>query len=74
MDLAIVVPVYKEEENIQNLYDELTHVLEPLSLDYEIVCAEDGSQDRSFERLRSLAQQDHRVKVIRFRRSFGDMW
>jgi len=71
MDLSIVVPVYNEEENIQNLYDELTHVLEPLGLDYEIVCAEDGSQDRSFERLRALAQQDHRVKVIRFRRNFG---
>jgi len=71
VDLSIVVPVYDEEENIQNLYDELTEVLEPLNLDYEIICAEDGSQDRSFERLRALAEQDHRVKVIRFRRNFG---
>ncbi|TEU18396.1 MAG: glycosyltransferase, partial [Anaerolineales bacterium] len=71
MDLSIVVPVYNEEENIQNLYDELTEVLEPLNLDYEIICAEDGSQDGSFERLRALARQDHRVKVIRFRRNFG---
>jgi len=71
MDLSIVVPVYNEEENIQNLYDELTRVLDPLGLDYEIICADDGSQDRSFERLRALAQQDHRVKVIRFRRNFG---
>ena len=71
MDLSIVVPVYNEEENVQNLYDELTRVLEPLGLDYEIICAEDGSQDRSFERLRALAEQDHRVKVIRFRRNFG---
>ncbi|HUV93830.1 MAG TPA: glycosyltransferase family 2 protein [Anaerolineae bacterium] len=71
MDLSIVVPIYNEEENIQNLYDELTEVLEPLNLDYEIICAEDGSQDGSFERLRALARQDHRVKVIRFRRNFG---
>jgi len=71
MDLSIVVPVYNEEENIQNLYDELTEVLEPLNLEYEIICAEDGSQDGSFERLRALARQDHRVKVIRFRRNFG---
>lgn len=71
MDLSIVVPVYNEEDNIQNLYDELTEVLEPLNLDYEIICAEDGSQDGSFERLRALARQDHRVKVIRFRRNFG---
>ena len=71
MDLSIVVPIYNEEENIQNLYDELTEVLEPLNLDYEIICAEDGSQDGSFERLRALARQDNRVKVIRFRRNFG---
>jgi len=71
MDLSIVVPVYNEEKNIQSLYDELTEVLEPLNLDYEIICADDGSQDRSFERLQALAQQDHRVKVIRFRRNFG---
>ena len=71
MDLSIVVPVYNEEDNIQYLYDQLTAVLEPLGLEYEIICADDGSSDRSFERLSALAERDPRIKVIRFRRNFG---
>lgn len=71
MDLSIVVPIYNEEENIPRLYDELTGVLDPLPLAYEIICADDGSQDRSFALLKQLAQEDPRVKIIRFRRNFG---
>lgn len=71
MDLSIVVPVYNEEENIPYLYEQLTAVLDPLGLEYEIICADDGSTDRSFELLRDLAERDHRVKVIRFRRNYG---
>lgn len=71
MDLSVVVPVYNEEENITALYEQLTAVLEPLRLDYEIICADDGSKDRSFELLKALAESDSRVKVIRFRRNFG---
>jgi len=71
MDLSIVVPVYNEEENIQALYDQLTAVLDPLGLTYEIICTDDGSTDRSFEKLKALAQRDPRLKVIRFRRNFG---
>ncbi len=71
MDLSIVVPVYNEEENIPYLYEQLTAVLDPLGLEYEIICADDGCTDRSFELLRDLAERDHRVKVIRFRRNYG---
>jgi glycosyltransferase involved in cell wall biosynthesis len=71
MDLSVVVPVYNEEENIPHLYEELTQVLDPLGLSYEIICADDGSSDGSFALLKTLAQRDPRVKVIRFRRNFG---
>jgi len=71
MDLSIVVPVFNEEENIQYLYDQLTAALEPLGVEYEIICSDDGSTDRSFELLKALAERDHRVKVIRFRRNYG---
>ena len=71
MDLSIVVPVYNEEENVQYLYDQLTEVLEPLGLDYEVICADDGSSDRSLELLAALAEKDIRWKVIQFRRNFG---
>lgn len=71
MDLSVVVPVYNEEENIQYLYEQLSEVLEPLGLEYEIICTDDGSTDRSFQLLSALAKEDPRVKVIRFRRNFG---
>jgi glycosyltransferase involved in cell wall biosynthesis len=71
MDLSIVVPVYNEEENIPSLYQQLTAVLEPLGRSYEIICVDDGSADRSFELLAELAEQDPRIKVIQFRRNFG---
>lgn len=71
MDLSIVVPVYNEEENIAYLYRQLTAVLGPLGRSYEIICVDDGSTDRSFELLAELAARDPRVKVIRFRRNFG---
>jgi glycosyltransferase involved in cell wall biosynthesis len=71
MDLSIVVPVYNEEENIASLYQQLTAVLEPLGRDYEIICVDDGSSDRSFAMLAELAERDPRIKVIQFRRNFG---
>jgi len=71
MELSIVVPVYNEEENIAYLYQQLTSVLDPLGRAYEIICVDDGSADHSFELLRELAERDTRVKVIRFRRNFG---
>ncbi|MFP3895673.1 MAG: glycosyltransferase family 2 protein [Anaerolineales bacterium] len=71
MDLSIIVPIYNEEENVPRLYDELTAVLDPLQREYEIICVDDGSQDRSFALLKQLAQKDPRVKVIRFRKNFG---
>ncbi|MEA3345646.1 MAG: glycosyltransferase family 2 protein [Chloroflexota bacterium] len=71
MDLSIVVPVYNEEKNVAYLYQQLTEVLEPLGRSYEVICVDDGSTDRSFELLAELAARDSRVKVIRFRRNFG---
>jgi len=71
VDLSIVVPVYNEEPNIQRLYDQLTEVLDPLGSEYEIICADDGSQDRSFELLSELSAKDPRIKVIQFRRNYG---
>ena len=71
MDLSIVVPMYNEEANITYLYQQLTAVVEPLGRSYEIICVDDGSTDRSFELLAELAERDPRVKVIRFRRNFG---
>jgi len=69
--LSVVVPVYNEEESIPHLYQRLTVELENLGLPYEIIAVDDGSRDRSFDLLRDLAQRDRRLRVVRFRRNFG---
>src|SRR3712207_5313556 len=69
--LTIVVPILNEEESIPVLYARLTEELEKLGRPYEIIAVDDGSRDTSFARLRDLAQGDARLRVVRFRRNFG---
>ena len=71
IELSIVIPLFNEEENVKPLYAQLKEALEPLEQSYEIIIVDDGSTDRSFELLRGLQAQDKRLKVIRFRRNFG---
>jgi glycosyltransferase involved in cell wall biosynthesis len=69
--VSVVVPIYNEEESIPQLYERLTAALETLDEPYEIIAADDGSRDRSFALLRSYAERDPRLRVVRFRRNFG---
>jgi glycosyltransferase involved in cell wall biosynthesis len=66
-----VVPIYNEEDNIAELYRAITSALDGTDTDYEIIMVDDGSSDSSFSVLKTVAAQDQRVKVIRFRRNFG---
>lgn len=70
-DLSIILPVYNEEENIQNLHAKIINVLTKLDRSYEIIYIDDGSSDKSFEILAEIAKVDKRTKVIQFRRNFG---
>lgn len=71
MDLSIVVPVYNEEENIHGIHREVSAALDGTGIDFELILVDDGSTDGSFRNLREIAAADDRVKVIRFRRNFG---
>ncbi len=70
-DLSIVIPVFNEEKNLSPLNEELRGVLTEIGLPYEIIFVDDGSTDGSYKLLQSLHIQDERIKVIRFRRNFG---
>jgi glycosyltransferase involved in cell wall biosynthesis len=69
--LSVVIPIHYEEESIPTLYERLTSVLAQLPGGYEIIAVDDGSRDRSFALLRELARDDRRLRVVRFRRNFG---
>src|SRR3989339_2199117 len=71
MKLAIVLPIYNEEENLRLLYDQLISPLNKLGEKYEIVCVNDGSSDNSWGVLKDLASQDSNVKVVNFKNNFG---
>ncbi|MEJ7555582.1 MAG: glycosyltransferase family 2 protein [Aquificaceae bacterium] len=69
--ISIVIPAYNEEDNIPILYEKLKGVLERLGREYEIIFVDDGSVDRTWERLKEIAEKDQRVKLIRFRKNYG---
>jgi glycosyltransferase involved in cell wall biosynthesis len=71
MDLSVVVPVYNEEESIESLVAEVCGALAGTGLDYELICVDDGSRDRSFQILATLAESQPRLRVAQFRRNFG---
>lgn len=69
--ISVVVPVYKAENCLDELYRRLTQTLEAISPNFEILLVEDCGGDRSWEVIERLAQQDARVKGIQFSRNFG---
>jgi glycosyltransferase involved in cell wall biosynthesis len=71
MDLSIVIPLYNEEENVEPLCRQLRAALEGTGREYEIIIVDDGSTDGSFDVLKRLHEGDECLKVIRFRRNFG---
>jgi len=69
--LSVVIPIRNESASIPELYRQLTSTLEQWGRPYEILLVDDGSTDDSFERLAAVQAGDARVRVIRFRRNFG---
>ena len=66
---SVIVPVYNEAFNVDELYTRLAYVLP--GTDAEFLFVDDGSTDSTYERLRSIAERDTRVRLLRFRRNFG---
>lgn len=71
MGVSVVVPIYNEEENIPLLHRALTDVLQKLDQPYELILVNDGSKDGSTKALAKLASDDPCVKVIEFRKNYG---
>lgn len=69
-DLSVILPVFNEEENIPILHREITAAVEG-QYTCEIIFINDGSTDGSWQKLREVAGQDPRVRLINFRKNFG---
>jgi glycosyltransferase involved in cell wall biosynthesis len=71
LDLSVVIPVYNEQENIDPALSELMGTLDRMPERAEVILIDDGSKDDSWRRAIEWHQRDARVRVIRFRRNFG---
>src|SRR5687767_1607402 len=71
IDLSVVIPVRNEADSLEELCRELTRSLGQWGRSYEIIFIDDGSTDQSFAILCRLQALDARLRVIRFRRNFG---
>jgi glycosyltransferase involved in cell wall biosynthesis len=69
--LSVVVPVYNEQDSVVRLYDALTVVCDKLDVLYELIFVDDGSRDDTYSILRRIHESNRRVKVVRFRKNYG---
>jgi glycosyltransferase involved in cell wall biosynthesis len=70
-DLSVVIPIHNEAPNLEPLHRELTETLGAWGRPYEVLLIDDGSTDGSFEKLKAIQAADPHVRVIQFRRNFG---
>jgi dolichol-phosphate mannosyltransferase len=71
VDFSIVVPVFNELENLDELYRRLCAVMSTAGGTWELVLVDDGSTDGSTDRMRAMAIEDKRVRPVIFARNFG---
>ena len=69
--VSIVIPVFNEAENVGPLHEEIAAAIKSRPEDYEIIFINDGSSDGSLAALKSIRSLDARVKIIHFRKNFG---
>jgi len=70
-EISVVIPMRNEAPNVAELHQELTDVLRSFGRPYEILAIDDGSTDDTFAKLAAIHRTDPRLRVIQFRRNFG---
>jgi glycosyltransferase involved in cell wall biosynthesis len=71
MDLSIVVPLYNEQDSVRPLYNALSAALRSFKGKFEYIFVDDGSSDSTFEIAREIAEEDKRLRVVKFRTNYG---
>jgi glycosyltransferase involved in cell wall biosynthesis len=70
-DLSIIVPLYNEEDSVAPLYVAIINAMTAFGVTFEIVLVDDGSKDDTVKRAVELAQTDSHVRIVKFRRNYG---
>lgn len=73
-EISIIIPVYNEEGNLEELYRRLASVLGKMDVTYEIIFVDDGSIDNSWGIISKLHSEDKNIKGIKFSRNFGHQY
>jgi dolichol-phosphate mannosyltransferase len=71
LDISIIVPLYNEEQNVFPFTQAVVDVLDGLNKSYEVIFVDDGSTDGTFLNLCEVAQKNPSVKVVSFKRNYG---
>jgi glycosyltransferase involved in cell wall biosynthesis len=69
--LSVVIPVYNEDESLEELVASVEQAVKPFAGQYEIVFVDDGSKDGTLEHLKRLSQTHAHIRVFSFRRNLG---
>lgn len=70
-DISIVIPVYNEAGNLKVLFEKIKQVMDKFGRSYECIFIDDGSEDDSFSVLDKIKKSEKNLKVIKFKRNFG---
>jgi glycosyltransferase involved in cell wall biosynthesis len=70
-DISVVIPVFDEEESLQELSDWISRVMQTHGFSYEVIFIDDGSTDRSWEIITELSEASQQIKGLRFNRNYG---
>ena len=71
LELSIFLPVFNEQENLRPIHAKISTALEKLQKSAEIIFIDDGSTDESLQIARKISEEDPRVRIISFRRNYG---
>ena len=69
--VSVVVPFFNEEESIAAMHSAVVAAVEPLGVPFEMVFVDDGSRDRTAAIATEIARSDHRLRLVKFRRNYG---
>lgn len=71
IDISFIIPAKDEEKSVEILYGEIINIMSKIEKPFEIIFVDDGSQDKTFEKIKTLRKRDERVKIVKLRGNWG---